>query len=134
MSYLVIPRESGADVHITAVSREELFRDAIAGTLELVYGRAPETPPSDGQVLPLQAAGDDDRELLSGLLKNCLEEATAGERLLPPTWLSFDSARVTANLRRSTASSEPRPLELRDVTQGAGPFEAQLSFAEASGH
>lgn len=97
---------------VSAPSRDELFQAALAGVLEVAYGGPLSEGSSEGRVVPLQAAGDDDGVLLANLAKDALrairEEAGT---LQPPKWLAFDVHRVTANLPLHMPKSAARQLE-----------------------
>ncbi len=94
-----------------------LYLAAVAAVLEALYGPQEAPLPAAGSgVLPLQAAGRDESERLRGLLGELLREAPHSPgRLLPPSWLSFDDKRATANLRIGPAVAAPRSLRLGAV-------------------
>lgn len=116
---------------VSAPDREKLFRDALAGVLEATYGAPIPEGTSEGRVVPLQAAGDDDEVLLAGLVGEAFR-ATREEQgtLLPPRWLAFDVNRVTANLPLLARNSPLRRLETRRTRIEAGEEEwtARLEF------
>lgn len=98
------------EIAIHAASREEMFRDVVAATLEASYGPAKPSDDPSGQVVPVQVAGGTDEQLVNELIRSCLEAVRASRgTLLPPRWMSFDVERVTANLLLS-APSASRPL------------------------
>lgn len=98
---------------VSAPSREELFRAALTGVLEAIYGAPLPEGTSEGRVVPLQAAGDDDDVLLASLVDDALQASREETGTLrPPRWLAFDLKRVTANLPVHTLASAVRPLEI----------------------
>ena len=117
MPYEIEDTPSGPVATVRASSREELFADAVAATLAAAYAGVPPAGKYDGQVVPIQAAGDDDDALLSELLNDCLEAVrTAPGTLHPPRWMAFDEKRVTANLPLTMPKTATRPVSLH----GAG--------------
>lgn len=116
---------------VSAPGREELFRDALAGVLAAIYGAPLPEGTSEGRVVPLQAAGDDDDVLLAGLVDEALRAVREEPgTLLPPRWLAFDVNRVTANLPVQAPRTAGRPLEIScaEVGSGAGEWTARLEF------
>lgn len=106
---------------VSASSRDELFRDALAGILEAAYGVPLPEGTSEGRAVPLQAAGDDDGILIANLAENALRAVREETGTLqPPRWLAFDVNRVTANLLVHTLPSRARPLEILRATVGSG--------------
>jgi hypothetical protein len=97
--YTVDSRASSTIISLSAKSREEFVRDLVASLLQAAYGERPEAAPAEGQVVPIQAAGADEAEILSQLTAGTLRAVreTAG-RLLPPRWIALDENRVTATL------------------------------------
>lgn len=105
---------------VSAPNREELFRAALASVLEATYGAPIPEGAAEGQVVPIQAAGDDDG-LLAGLVKEALRAVQEEPGTLhPPRWLAFDVHRATANLPLHTPKSAARPLEILRATVGSG--------------
>ena len=97
---------------VSAPNREELFRTALTTVLEATYGAPIPEGAAEGQVVPIQAAGDDDG-LLAGLVKEALRAVREEPGTLhPPRWLAFDVNRATANLPLHTPKSAARPLEI----------------------
>ncbi len=107
---------------VSASGREELFREAVTGVLAATYGTPLPEGASEGRIVPVQAAGDDDSSLLEGLLEEALRAIREEEGTLrPPRWLAFDVNRVTVNLPLQTPKAVSRP------TIPAAPF----SFSSA---
>lgn len=98
MPYTVDPRSGSTLISLSATNREEFVRDLVASLLEAAYGKTSGAA-SGGRVVPIQAAGADDAEILARLAADTLRAVreTAG-RLLPPRWISLDEGRVTATL------------------------------------
>ena len=136
MPYRLDATDHGAVISLEAKSREEFLRDLVASLLEASYGRAPEGASAGGQVVPLQAAGADEAEILVNLADGTLRAVreTAGV-LLPPRWLAFDENRVTVTLpvgagpargrfltacRTSLESPLPALRATVELTSGAG--------------
>jgi hypothetical protein len=119
------------ELSVTASSREEMFREALAGVLEAAYDDRPAEGPYGGRVVPVQAAGSADDVLLAGLVDDTLRAAReeAGT-LRPPRWLAFDERRVTATLPLHEPKSEARSLELgaAEVVAGDGLWTARLEL------
>jgi len=113
VSYTIETNPHGAVISLASASRPEAVRDLVAALLEAAYGAGAPAAPATGQVVPIQAAGADDRDLLSNLAAGTLR-AIAGTdgTLLPPRWLAFDEKRVTATLPVAPAKKEVRPLSL----------------------
>ena len=123
---------------VSAPSREELFRDALTGVLAATYGAPLPEGTSEGRVVPLQAAGDDDDVLLAGLVEEALRAIQEEPGTLrPPRWLAFDVNRVTANLpvhalevRHPSAGNRARGSRARrgrvDRPAGAAPADDRL--------
>ncbi len=132
MPYTVDVRAGSTFISLSAKSREEFVRDLVASLLEAAYGARPEGAAA-GRVVPIQAAGADDAEILAHLAADTLRAVreTAG-KLLPPRWIALDEGRVTATLpvvdnggppprltTRSTSLEHPLP-ELRATLEVAG--------------
>ena len=99
MSYTIETRPHGALISLAATSREEFVRDLLASLLEAAYGKNPGAASASGQVVPIQAAGADDRTILANLTEGMLRAIGETEgTLLAPRWLAFDESRVTATL------------------------------------
>jgi hypothetical protein len=124
------------ELAVSAPDREGLFRAALEGILEAVYGAPLPEGEYEGSVVPVQSAGDDDEALLEGLVEDTLravreEPGTLG----PPRWLAFDVERVTANLPLRSPKSPSRPLALATAgvwASGDG-LEARLELVPAGG-
>ncbi len=106
---------------VSSPDREGLFRDALTGILEAVYGAPLPEGRNEGQVVPVQAsAGDDDAlpvELVHDVLRAAREEdGTLG----PPRWLAFDERRVTANLPVRLPKADFRPLHVSGAAVETG--------------
>ncbi len=99
MPYSIETRPNGALISLSATSREEFVRDLVTSLLEAAYGKSPASAGAPERVVPIQAAGSDEAELLANLAADTLRAvgATAGT-LLPPRWLAFDERRVTVTL------------------------------------
>ncbi len=98
---------------VSAPDRESLFRDALAGVLETVYGAPLPEGKSEGQVVPVQASAGDDDALLVELVHDVLRAAREEDGALrPPRWLAFDERRVTAHLPVHLPKVEVRPLQV----------------------
>jgi hypothetical protein len=120
----------------TAPDREGLFRAALEAVLEAAYGAPLPEGEYEGNVVPVQAAGDDDEALLEGLVEDALravreEPGTLG----PPRWLAFDVERVTANLPLRSPKSPSRPLALATcgVSASEDGLEARLELVPVDG-
>lgn len=126
-------RESPETIELTvsAPTREELFREALAGVLEAACGAPLPGGAYEGQVVPVQAAGDDDDTLLVGLVDDTLR-AVAEEpgNLQPPRWFSFDEKRVTATLPLHVPKLPARSLEVASVAvaSSGGGWTARLEL------
>lgn len=110
------------ELSVTAPDRETLFREALSGVLQAVYGAPTPEGEDEGLVVPVQAAGDDDSALLEGLVEDTLravrqEPGTLG----PPRWLAFDVKRVTANLPLRSPRAPSRNLDLGSAGIGSSP-------------
>lgn len=115
----------------SAPSREELFQAVLTGVLAATYGEPFPEGTSEGRVVPVQAAGDDDVVLLAGLVGEALRAIREEQgTLLPPRWLAFDVNRVTANLPLHARRSAARRLEaLRtQIDTGEEEWTARLEF------
>ena len=117
-----LKESSGAiDLSVSAPDRPELFRAALEGVLEAVYGPTPHDGTSEGRIVPIQAAGDGDGALLAGLVDDALR-AVREERgtLGSPRWLAFDDKRVTATLPVLARETAGRALELSSASVEPG--------------
>lgn len=115
----------------SAPDREELFQAALTGVLAATYGTPLPEGTSEGRVVPVQAAGDDDVVLLAGLVGEVLRAVREEQgTLLPPRWLAFDVDRVTANLPLHPQKSSARRLEgcRTRVESGGNEWTAWLEF------
>ena len=98
---------------VSSPDREGLFRDALTGVLEAVYGAPPPEGKNEGQVVPVQASAGDDDALLVELVHDVLRAAREEDGTLgPPRWLAFDERRVTANLPVRLPKADVRPLQV----------------------
>ena len=116
---------------VRASGREELFREAVTGVLAATYGTPLPEGASEGRIVPVQAAGDDDSSLLEGLLEEALRAVREEEGTLrPPRWLAFDVNRVTVNLPLQTPKAVSRPLGVSsaEVEFGDGGWSARLEL------
>lgn len=124
------------ELAVSAPDREGLFREALSGVLEAVYGAPLPGGDYEGFVVPVQAAGDDDEALLEGLVADTLRAAREEPGTLgPPRWLAFDVERVTANLPRSSPKAPSRRFAVAAVSvvaAGDGP-EARLELVPEGG-
>jgi hypothetical protein len=137
LTYGLTTTRSGAEVTVSGKSRDEVFRDAIAATLEMAYGGAPPTGQYDGDVVPIQAAGDDDLSMLKELLDDCLRAVHAASGTLhPPRWMAYDSGRVTANLPMTSPEALRRDVSVARVSSSAGAdsYDAHILFTVAAAH
>jgi len=101
-------------IALAAGSREELVKDLIAALLDASYGETPRVASvtaAEAVFVPIQASGNDERELLAHLAADALRAVAETDGvLLPPRWLAFDEKRVTANLPVVPGSARPREL------------------------
>ncbi len=103
--------DGAIDLTATAPERAELFRAVLAGVLDAVYGASPVPGSTEGRVVPVQAAGDDDDVLLADLVDDTLRAAREEPGTLGlPRWLSFDERRVTATLPLLLPKAKGRTL------------------------
>jgi hypothetical protein len=114
VSYSLRPSAAGMTIALEAGSREELVRDLVAALLDAAYkGAAPAAPgpAAESTYVPIQASGNDERELLEHLAADALRAVAETDGvLLPSRWLAFDEQRVTANLPVAPGSVRPRDL------------------------
>jgi hypothetical protein len=84
-------RAGSTVITLSAKSREEFVHDLVASLLEAAYGKRPEAGAAEGRVIPIQAAGADEAEILAQLAAGTLRAVreTSG-RLLPPRWIALD--------------------------------------------
>jgi len=138
LTYGLTKTPRGFEAKLSARTREEFYRDAVTATLEVAYGGAPPAGEYEGAVVPIQAAGDDDIEIVKELVDDCLLAVdSAGGTLHPPRWLSFDTGRVTANLPGTTGRTAAHKISLKRATpvaDGDAPFAVNLEFALDGGH
>ncbi len=109
------------ELSVSAPDRPELFRSALEGILEAAYGPTPLDEASEGRVVPIQAAGDRDGDLLVRLAADALR-AIREERgtLGAPKWLAFDEKRVTATLPVLARESSGRTLDVSSASVESG--------------
>jgi hypothetical protein len=123
--------EGAVDLSVTAPTREDLFRAALAGVLEAAYGAASADGSYEGQVVPVQAAADDDGVLLAGLVDDTLRAVREENGTLrPPRWLAFDEKRVTAALPLHLPKTPGRLLTVSaaEVAGGDAGWTARLEL------
>ncbi|HQN06794.1 MAG TPA: hypothetical protein PK569_04410 [Thermoanaerobaculia bacterium] len=116
---------------VTSPDREGLFRDALAGALEAVYGAPLPEGENQGQVVPVQASAGDDESLLVELVHDVLRAVRAVDGALrPPRWLAFDDRRVTANLPVHLPKVDVRLLQVSGaaVETGDGGWFARIEL------
>ena len=131
MSYELKESPETIQLSVSASSREELFRDALTGVLEATYGTPLPEGTSEGLVVPLQAVGDDDDVLLTGLVEEVLRAIQEEQGTLrPPRWLAFDVNRVAVNLPVQAPKAAAHPLEISsaEVESGEGGWNARLEL------
>jgi hypothetical protein len=119
------------ELSVSAPTREELFRAALAGVLEACYGAAVPEGSYEGRVVPVQAAGGDDDVLLVDLVDDTLRAVKEEPGTLrPPRWLAFDVRRVTANLPVDTPKASSRELEVAsaEIASGEGCVSARVEL------
>jgi hypothetical protein len=125
----------GVEATLSAATREEFYKDALAATLEVAYGGTPPQGEYEGAVVPIQATGDDDLQILGDLVTDCLLAIdAAGGTLHPPRWLAFDAGRVTANLPETTPNAKAHRVSGTRVIAGSSPYEARILFALGAAH
>lgn len=121
MPYELKESPEAIELSLSATTREELFRAALEGVLEASYGAPLPEGASEGRVVPVQAAGEDDGILLAGLVHDTLRAVREEPGTLrPPRWLAFDEKRVTANLPLHVPKAEARPLWVASAEVAAG--------------
>mgnify|MGYP001024942634 FL=1 len=109
------------ELTVSAPTREELFRESLAGVLEAACGAPLPGGAYEGQVVPVQAAGDDDDTLLAGLVDDTLRAVGAEPgSLQTPRWLVFDEKRVAATLPLHSPKLPARSLEIASVAVACG--------------
>ncbi|MHB8798773.1 MAG: hypothetical protein ACYDBY_09960 [Thermoanaerobaculia bacterium] len=109
------------ELSVSSPDREGLFRDALAGVLEAVYGAPLPEGRNEGQVVPVQASAGNDESLLVELVHDVLRATREeGGALRPPRWLAFDERRVTANLPIHLPRIDVRPLQVSAATVETG--------------
>jgi len=112
------------ELTVTAPSREELFRSALAGLLEAAYGAPIPSGSYEGRVVPVQASGADDDALLAELAHDALRAVREEPGTVqPPRWLAFDERRATANLPLHTPRAPARALEVASARVQPGESE-----------
>jgi hypothetical protein len=136
VTYEIEITPSGTAATVRAATREELFADALRATLTAAYAGAPPDGIYEGQVVPIQAVGEDDATILSELVKDCLEAVrTAPGTLHPPRWMAFDEKRVTANLPMTLPRAAATDVLLHSAKLGSGlSARLELKSAPAAGH
>jgi len=140
--YNLIRSSAESTIALAAESREELVKDLITALLDASYGgTAPVAPASSAECVfvPIQASGNDERELLTHLAADALRAvADTDGVLLPPRWLAFDEKRVTANLPVVPGSIRPRELPLSagrpavTIESDLPAFRATISLASGA--
>ena len=123
------------ELSVSAPSREELFRAALAGVLEAAYGANPPEGTGVGRVVPVQASAGDDEALLVELLDDVLRAARDEKGTLqPPRWLAFDERRVTATLPVTLPGANARPIEASsaEIARGETGWTARVEFLPPS--
>lgn len=131
MPYELKESPETVQLSVSAPNREELFHTVLTGVLAATYGEPLPEGTSEGRVVPVQAAGDDDVVLLEGLVGEALRAIREEQgTLLPPRWLAFDVNRVTANLPLHPQKSSARGLEgcSTRVESGGKEWTAWLEF------
>ncbi len=131
MPYELKEGPEAIELSVSAPTREELFRAALAGVLEASYGAAVPEGTYEGRVVPVQAAGGDDDVLLADLVDDTLRAVKEEPGTLrPPRWLAFDDRRVTANLPVDTPKASSRALEVAsaEVVAGEGHVSARVEL------
>ena len=134
MPYTVDSTATATVISLSAKSRAELVRDLVASVLEAAYGGT-STAPAEGQIVPIQAAGEGEAELLTNLAADTLRAVreTPGT-LLPPRWLAFDEKRVTATLPVAGGAAASRDLVPRSaaVERSLPDFKGRIELAPVS--
>lgn len=129
MTHALEETEEGIEIALPGGTREELFRQAVDAALAAAYGGVPEKGEYVGQVVPVQAVGETDREILEQLVRGCIEAAHESKGTLhAPRWLGFDVDRVTVTMPVTTPRTAPREVILRAV-HGGPPFRLELELA-----
>ena len=131
MTYGLTESPSAIEATISTPDRETFFRDAIQVALRVAYAGEPPLGDSEGQFVPIRAVGNDDRSIMSELVKECLDAAHNARGILhPPRWLAFDDGRVSANLPLTRPSAAVRSGTLSRMESEIGPsgFSARLGF------
>jgi hypothetical protein len=130
--YTVDVRAGSTHISVSAASREEFVRDLVSSLLEAAYGTRPEGP-DEGRVVPIQAAGADDAEILAELAADTLRAVreTAG-RLRPPRWIALDEGRVTVTLPVGGDGGPPPRLTARRTSVDR-PLPELLATLEVAG-
>jgi hypothetical protein len=138
LTYGLTTTPRGVEAKVSAATRDEFYRDAVAATLEVAYGGTPPHGEYEGSVVPIQATGLDDLAILGDLVTDCLTAVSdARGTLHPPRWLAFDSGRVTANLPATSPASETRAVSnarVLPVAEPSAPYEARILFELAVAH
>jgi hypothetical protein len=134
LTYGLTTTRTGVEATVTAKDRAGLFRDALGATLEAAYAGTPSMGDYEGQVVPIQAVGFDDLEILANLVQDCLRAVgEAPGTLHAPRWLSFDDNRVTATLPATSPKAAARHLAA-SVVAGEAPLSARMHFTFAEAH
>jgi len=138
LTYGLTTTPKGVEAALSCATRDEFYRDAVAATLEVAYGGIQPTGTNEGAVVPIQAAGGDDIQMLRELVGDCLLAVGAtGGTLHSPRWLSFDSGRVTANLPATNPGSARRNVSAVRVLPASGtsaPFAARILYELGAAH
>lgn len=130
MTYGVEETPKGYELSVEAADREGLFREALAAAASVASPAHPADSFEGG--VPLQAAGDTDEELLSGIVTELLQAAAETKGGLgAPRWLLFEPGRVTANLPLAPGAAKGRRLALR--ASHVTPGKATLTLARLNG-
>jgi hypothetical protein len=137
VTYGLTESPSGIEATIATDDRETFFRDAIQAALRVAYDGEPPLGDAEGQFVPIQAVGNDDRSIVGELVKECLDAVqNASGTLHAPRWLAFDVGRVTANLPLTKPPSPVRAGKLSRVESQIAPggFSARLGFDLSEGN
>jgi hypothetical protein len=125
----------GVEATLSAATREEFYRDALQATLEVAYGGTPPQGDYQGSVVPIQATGDDEAQIVGDLVADCLLAIdNAGGTLHSPRWLAFDAGRVTANLPETSPAAKTHHVSATRVVPGSQPYEARILFELGAAH
>ena len=131
MPYELRTNPDEIELLVSSPDREGLFRDALTGVLEAVYGAPLPEGKNEGQVVPVQASAGDDDALLVELVHDVLRAAREeGGALRTPRWFAFDERRVTANLPIHLPKVDVRPIQVSGaaVETGEGGWNARVEL------